>query len=163
MKLVIIKHCLHLDGIDGKQARRTNSSTPLGELFDHGLVWHLSFVASFCPWWFQLFLLSGFLDIFFHSCSALLCFWQGGAHHFPASSVFLSCYRPHHVFVFALGKVQHGHPIPAVGLWRLTALCNDHLFNYIFWGLRVLEVYAARRSDCWCSLRATHVGRFPHH
>ncbi|XP_022097066.1 ethanolaminephosphotransferase 1-like [Acanthaster planci] len=25
-----------LDGIDGKQARRTKSSTPLGELFDHG-------------------------------------------------------------------------------------------------------------------------------
>jgi len=27
----------HLDGTDGKQARRTQSSTPLGELFDHGL------------------------------------------------------------------------------------------------------------------------------
>ncbi|XP_039299223.1 ethanolaminephosphotransferase 1-like isoform X1 [Nilaparvata lugens] len=26
-----------LDGIDGKQARRTNTSGPLGELFDHGL------------------------------------------------------------------------------------------------------------------------------
>ncbi|TKC36782.1 hypothetical protein EI555_003669, partial [Monodon monoceros] len=26
-----------LDGVDGKQACRTNSSTPLGELFDHGL------------------------------------------------------------------------------------------------------------------------------
>nr|CAH0101449.1 unnamed protein product [Daphnia galeata] len=26
-----------LDGIDGKQARKTQSSTPLGELFDHGL------------------------------------------------------------------------------------------------------------------------------
>ena len=25
-----------LDAIDGKQARRTNSNTPLGELFDHG-------------------------------------------------------------------------------------------------------------------------------
>lgn len=25
-----------LDSIDGKQARRTNSSSPLGELFDHG-------------------------------------------------------------------------------------------------------------------------------
>jgi phosphatidylglycerophosphate synthase len=25
-----------LDAIDGKQARRTESSTPLGELFDHG-------------------------------------------------------------------------------------------------------------------------------
>lgn len=28
---------LLVDGVDGKQARRTNSSTPLGELFDHGL------------------------------------------------------------------------------------------------------------------------------
>jgi len=27
----------HLDGMDGKQARRTGSSSPLGELFDHGL------------------------------------------------------------------------------------------------------------------------------
>lgn len=26
-----------LDGIDGKQARKTGTSTPLGELFDHGL------------------------------------------------------------------------------------------------------------------------------
>lgn len=25
-----------LDAIDGKQARRTNSQSPLGELFDHG-------------------------------------------------------------------------------------------------------------------------------
>ena len=25
-----------LDAIDGKQARRTNTNTPLGELFDHG-------------------------------------------------------------------------------------------------------------------------------
>lgn len=25
-----------LDAIDGKQARRTGTSTPLGELFDHG-------------------------------------------------------------------------------------------------------------------------------
>lgn len=29
--------CFVADGVDGKQARRTNSSTPLGELFDHGL------------------------------------------------------------------------------------------------------------------------------
>ncbi|KAI6660363.1 Ethanolaminephosphotransferase 1-like [Oopsacas minuta] len=27
----------NLDGMDGKQARRTKTSTPLGELFDHGL------------------------------------------------------------------------------------------------------------------------------
>jgi len=29
--------CVHEDGTDGKQARRTNSCSPLGELFDHGL------------------------------------------------------------------------------------------------------------------------------
>lgn len=27
---------MHLDCLDGKQARRTGSSTPLGQLFDHG-------------------------------------------------------------------------------------------------------------------------------
>ncbi|KAF5304783.1 hypothetical protein FQA39_LY09560 [Lamprigera yunnana] len=35
-----------LDGIDGKQARRTGSSTPLGELFDHGID---SYTASLIP------------------------------------------------------------------------------------------------------------------
>ncbi|CAN0217369.1 ethanolaminephosphotransferase 1 [Lethenteron reissneri] len=36
-----------LDGIDGKQARRTGSSTPLGELFDHGLdSWACLFFGS---------------------------------------------------------------------------------------------------------------------
>ena len=34
--LLFLSHTL--DGIDGKQARRTGSSNPLGELFDHGLV-----------------------------------------------------------------------------------------------------------------------------
>ncbi len=27
---------LHLDCLDGKQARRTGTSSPLGQLFDHG-------------------------------------------------------------------------------------------------------------------------------
>lgn len=35
-----------LDGIDGKQARRTQTSGPLGELFDHGLD---SFSAALIP------------------------------------------------------------------------------------------------------------------
>ncbi|XP_073949010.1 ethanolaminephosphotransferase 1-like [Choristoneura fumiferana] len=35
-----------LDGIDGKQARRTGTSGPLGELFDHGLD---SYSAVFIP------------------------------------------------------------------------------------------------------------------
>ncbi|XP_045113931.1 ethanolaminephosphotransferase 1-like [Portunus trituberculatus] len=39
-----------LDGIDGKQARRTGTSGPLGELFDHGLdSWTTFFIPS-CIW-----------------------------------------------------------------------------------------------------------------
>lgn len=42
-----------LDGIDGKQARRTGTSGPLGELFDHGLD---SLTAAIIPLaWFSIF------------------------------------------------------------------------------------------------------------
>lgn len=42
-----------LDGIDGKQARRTGTSTPLGELFDHG-----------CDSWSTLFITATFYSVF---------------------------------------------------------------------------------------------------
>jgi ethanolaminephosphotransferase len=39
-----------LDGIDGKQARRTGSSNPLGELFDHGFdALLLNFIVKYFP------------------------------------------------------------------------------------------------------------------
>lgn len=34
---ISLLNCTYLDGIDGKQARRTGSSSPLGELVDHGV------------------------------------------------------------------------------------------------------------------------------
>ena len=37
IELWILFFGFETDGIDGKQARRTGSSGPLGELFDHGL------------------------------------------------------------------------------------------------------------------------------
>ncbi|KAG0719756.1 Ethanolaminephosphotransferase 1 [Chionoecetes opilio] len=39
-----------LDGIDGKQARRTGTSGPLGELFDHGLDSWTTFFIPACIW-----------------------------------------------------------------------------------------------------------------
>ena len=43
--LLFLAHTL--DGIDGKQARRTGTSTPLGELFDHGLdSWSTIFITG---------------------------------------------------------------------------------------------------------------------
>ena len=38
------------DGIDGKQARRTGTSGPLGELFDHGLDSWTTFFIPACIW-----------------------------------------------------------------------------------------------------------------
>ncbi|MFQ6648956.1 hypothetical protein Gotur_021538 [Gossypium turneri] len=36
LKLFLLHGLVTFDAVDGKQARRTNSSSPLGELFDHG-------------------------------------------------------------------------------------------------------------------------------
>ena len=57
-----------LDAIDGKQARRTNSSTPLGELFDHGcdavstskLVLFFNFYSNVIFFLFLVFVASSF-------------------------------------------------------------------------------------------------------
>ncbi|KAF2362401.1 CDP-alcohol phosphatidyltransferase [Trinorchestia longiramus] len=50
--LMALNHFLAhtLDGIDGKQARRTNTSSPLGELFDHGLDSWTAFFIPTCLW-----------------------------------------------------------------------------------------------------------------
>lgn len=68
-----------LDAIDGKQARRTNSSSPLGELFDHGcdsistifvaLSACLSAQLGFYPKWmfFQVTFMTSIIHSFIHS------------------------------------------------------------------------------------------------
>lgn len=40
--------CLSLDGMDGKQARRTKTSSALGELFDHGVDSWACFLFPVC-------------------------------------------------------------------------------------------------------------------
>jgi len=49
--LLFLSHTL--DGIDGKQARRTGNGTPLGELFDHG-----------CDSWAAIFITCTFFNVF---------------------------------------------------------------------------------------------------
>lgn len=48
--IVIVLHykLTFLDGTDGKQARRTGSSSPLGELMDHGLDSWASVLMPIC-------------------------------------------------------------------------------------------------------------------
>lgn len=69
-----------LDAIDGKQARRTGSSSPLGELFDHGCdsisTVFVSIAVSICmqlgnhPWVMMIFCLTTYATFYFgHWCS----------------------------------------------------------------------------------------------
>ena len=75
------------DAVDGKQARRTNSSSPLGELFDHGnlqlefklvysvlrnLVWCWQ-VCILCRMWCTCLCCKAHLSIFFLS---IAMFWK---------------------------------------------------------------------------------------
>ena len=69
-----------LDGIDGKQARRTGSSGPLGELFDHGLDSWTSLFTPFC-----IYSIFGRADYSFPPIRVQLVFW----------SVFLTFYLSH--------------------------------------------------------------------
>lgn len=77
-----------LDGIDGKQARRTGTSTPLGELFDHGLdsyntpfimiyLFSLFGVDNFPPYRMQLMTFNIYLN-FYVSIHRLEPTWVGG-------------------------------------------------------------------------------------
>ncbi|KAG6467026.1 hypothetical protein ZIOFF_075211 [Zingiber officinale] len=60
------------DAVDGKQARRTNSSSPLGELFDHGCdALACAKILVFCLF------LSSFVSHFF--CVGLIIFFQNAA------------------------------------------------------------------------------------
>ncbi len=72
-----------LDAIDGKQARRTGSATPLGELFDHGcdalsvgeelVVDLVEFITAWCMGFFEFHTaLDFFLNLAF---PALNCFF----------------------------------------------------------------------------------------
>ncbi|CAK1543549.1 unnamed protein product [Leptosia nina] len=45
---VLVFLAYHLDGIDGKQARRIGVSGPLGEMFDHGIDSYIVFLIPFC-------------------------------------------------------------------------------------------------------------------
>lgn len=78
-----------LDGIDGKQARRTGTSGPLGELFDHGLDSYSSlFIIVYL---FSLFGIVDFPPIRMHYMT--FCIYT----NFYVSNSILKCYK--HPFV----------------------------------------------------------------
>ncbi|XP_072045309.1 LOW QUALITY PROTEIN: ethanolaminephosphotransferase 1-like [Amphiura filiformis] len=109
-----------LDGIDGKQARRTGSSTPLGELFDHGSD---SVVAAVLP-------------------PALYCIFGRGATDYGASvwTLYWVCW--HIIGCFALSHWEKyltgvlylpwGYDISQVSIsivYLITAVCGYEIWK----------------------------------
>lgn len=103
-----------LDGIDGKQARRTGTSTPMGELFDHGLD---SYSTLFiCIYLFSLFGINDLpvMRMQFMTCCVYLNFYVSPLTLTAACGQIT---RTRVILAFALREVQHENHVHALGLW----------------------------------------------
>ncbi|XP_076055539.1 ethanolaminephosphotransferase 1-like [Oratosquilla oratoria] len=80
-----------LDGIDGKQARRTGTSGPLGELFDHGLDSWTTFFIPACIWsvFGRLDYSIGPLRFYFVLWNVLTCFYTSHWEKYLTKILFL--------------------------------------------------------------------------
>uniref|UniRef100_A0A183BIC0 Choline/ethanolaminephosphotransferase 1-like n=1 Tax=Globodera pallida TaxID=36090 RepID=A0A183BIC0_GLOPA len=111
-----------LDGTDGKQARRTGASGPTGELFDHGfgeclLVLHLP------PDLLARFLVDRTIyDYDFFS------FRARAVQRYSANFAQPSSCRTSRFYCQSLGKVQHGRPVPFLGI-RCQSI-RHHSFQF---------------------------------
>lgn len=127
-----------LDGIDGKQARRTKATGPLGELMDHGVD---SWTALFVPMY--IYSLFGSADFSFGPHRMLLIFW----------AVFLTFYVTHwekyitgvlylpwsydvsQIFLFGCSLATYWS---SYKIWKstfpLTSLPYSHAFEIILYG-----------------------------
>lgn len=108
-------HVRHVvaDGIDGKQARRTKSSSPLGELFDHGL-----------DSWATLFFPVGMYSVFGRA--------EGGVGVFRVYSILLGvmlCFALSHWEKYNTGVLYlpWGYDIS-----QIVSVSQDSLFSHVF-------------------------------
>lgn len=110
-----------LDGIDGKQARRTGSSGPLGELFDHGLD---SWTTLFIP--YCIYSIFGRSDYSFPPFRVLFIFW----------TVFLTFFLSHwEKYNTGILYLPWSYDITQITLFLLYLL--SYAYSYKFWKFRL--------------------------
>ena len=130
-----------LDGIDGKQARRTGSSGPLGELFDHGLDSWTSLFTPFC-----IYSLFGRADFSFPPFRVQFVVW----------SVFLTFYLSHwEKYNTGILYLPWIYDITQVALFVMYLL--TYSYGYRFWKFTVPEVNLSSGS---MFEMITHVGTY---
>ncbi|KXJ21208.1 ethanolaminephosphotransferase 1 [Exaiptasia diaphana] len=106
-----------LDGIDGKQARRTNSSTPLGELFDHGL-------DSSAVWLITI----GLFSVFGHGKGCVTVWEFYAIYLICLLGFFLAHWEKYNTGVLNLPWAYDGSQLSITGVYLLT-----YAFGTEFW------------------------------
>ena len=109
-----------LDGIDGKQARRTGSSGPLGELFDHGVDSWTAMLVPFC-----IYSIFGRSDYSFGPMRVLFIFW----------TVFLTFYLSHwEKYNTGVLYLPWSYDITQITLFICYLL--SYRYDYTYWKFR---------------------------
>lgn len=112
-----------LDGIDGKQARRTGTSGPLGELFDHGLDSWTTFFIPACIW--SVFGRVDYsitsLRFYFVLWNVITCFYTSHWEKYLTRILFLPWgYDVSQVVVFVI--------------YIMTGLYGQQIWKFVIWG-----------------------------
>lgn len=110
-----------LDNIDGKQARRTGSSSPLGELFDHGCD-SLFLLLTGMPW---------FMAMRMTNWQAFLYLTQGTVAFYAAH------WEEYHSHKLILGLLANP---TEVQYWIMSIFVFTGLFGTHFWDLTVSDM-----------------------
>ena len=128
-----------LDGIDGKQARRTGTSGPLGELFDHGLD---SWTALFTP--FCIYSIFGRSDFSFSPFRVQFIFW----------SVFLTFFLSHwEKYNTGILYLPWSYDMTQVALFVTYIL--SFVYGYSFWKFEIFDLSSGNIFEI-----LTHVGSY---
>lgn len=113
-----------LDNIDGKQARRTGSSSPLGELFDHGCD-SLFLLLTGMPW---------FLAMKMSNWQAFLFLTQGTMAFYAAH------WEEYHSHKLILGLIANP---TEVQYWIMSVFVATGLLGTGFWQLKLHQIVPA--------------------
>lgn len=117
-----------LDNIDGKQARRTGSSSPLGELFDHGCD-SLFLILTGMPW---------FLAMKMSNWQAFLFLTQGTVAFYAAH------WEEYHSHRLILGLIANP---TEVQYWIMSVFVTTGLFGTEYWQQRLIDTLPASVTE----------------
>ncbi|MCL4133086.1 UNVERIFIED_CONTAM: hypothetical protein GTU68_019348, partial [Idotea baltica] len=113
------------DGIDGKQARRTGTSGPLGELFDHGLDSWTSFFIPACVW--SMF---GRLDYSIKPIRFYFCLWN------VLTTFYVSHFEKYLTKVLFLPWGYDVSQIMIFIMYLVTGICGSQIWKFEFLGVQ---------------------------